>query len=50
MGNSGSSGIEQVRRLIAHRGSHPVISLYLDLERGAVPDPVREVHRGPVAD
>jgi peptide chain release factor subunit 1 len=32
MGNSASSGVEEVRRLIAHRGRHPVISLYLDLD------------------
>ena len=39
MGNSVSSGLQEVRRLIAHRGRHPVISLYLDLdpERFATP-------------
>jgi peptide chain release factor subunit 1 len=39
MGNSGSSGFEQVRRLIAHRGSRPVISLYLDLDPEQFPTP-----------
>jgi peptide chain release factor subunit 1 len=39
MGNSVSSGVQEVRRLIAHRGLYPVISLYLDLdpERFATP-------------
>jgi peptide chain release factor subunit 1 len=41
MGNrkSVTSGAEEVRRLISHRGRHPVISLYLDLdpERFATP-------------
>ena len=32
MGNLVSSGAEEVRRLIAHRGRYPVISLYLDLD------------------
>jgi peptide subunit release factor 1 (eRF1) len=32
MGNSVSSGVQELRRLIAHRGRNPVISLYLDLD------------------
>ena len=27
-----SSGVQEARRLVAHRGEHPVISLYLDLD------------------
>jgi peptide chain release factor subunit 1 len=39
MGNRVSSGVEEVRRLIAHRGRHPVISLYLDLDPEQFPTP-----------
>src|SRR2546421_12500057 len=30
--SSVSSGLEEARRLVQHRGEHPVISLYLDLD------------------
>jgi peptide chain release factor subunit 1 len=39
MGNRVSIGVEEVRRLIAHRGRHPVISLYLDLDPEQFPTP-----------
>jgi peptide chain release factor subunit 1 len=39
MGNRVSSGVEEIRRLIAHRGRHPVISLYLDLDPEQFPTP-----------
>jgi peptide chain release factor subunit 1 len=39
MADSVSSGVEDVRRLIAHRGQHPVISLYLDLDPEQFPTP-----------
>ena len=39
MADSVSSGEEEVRRLIAHRGRHPVISLYLDLDPEQFPTP-----------
>jgi peptide chain release factor subunit 1 len=39
MANPVSSGLEQVRRLIAHPTGHPVISLYLDLDPEQFPTP-----------
>ena len=39
MGDSVSRGVEEVRRLIAYRGGHPVISLYLDLDPEQFPTP-----------
>ena len=51
MGKPVSSGVNEARRLVAHRGACPVISLYMDLDPEQFPTPhARSVEIGSLLD